>query len=483
MVTMVLFLIFVTHTQASSCNVRDFGAKGDGTAIDSPAINKAISSSSCSIVEFPPGNYLSGSVRLKSHLTLKFDAGATLIAAKDNLNVFDDPEPNPYDMYQDFGHSHWHNSLIWGVGLVNITFTGAGTIDGAGLLASTPPNGGGNKVFGLKSCVGITISEITLRNTGWFALLATNCSDMTITGIKLYARRDGLDIVGCRRVLVDNVIISGGGDDALALKSDYSTGAVLNSYDIKVTNSMIGSNGCNALQFGSETVGPFNDILFENLTLTAAGKAGIGIVSMDGSDISGVTYKNITMTKTTTPFYMYIGARNRRPRPNNMQHLGSISNISLMHITSTHVIGAHGNFSSTIDGQPIDKAFNVSSIKLVGPGIKFTDISINYEGGGIAKDISNDPVHLSDQFPPRKLGVRPSYGWYIRNSNGITFDSMQVTYYNVEQRPGFVLDATNEITLINVTAERGAGLDYDVSVRNGGNVNASASNLVVHHDV
>src|ERR1051326_1500242 len=104
-------------------NVRDYGAKGDGAAIDSPAINAAIDAAAAAgggTVFFPAGSYLSFSLRLKSHLTLYLDSGATIIAAEPPADLsagYDAPEPNPgIDQYEDFGHSHWHNSLIWGEG-------------------------------------------------------------------------------------------------------------------------------------------------------------------------------------------------------------------------------------------------------------------------------------------------------------------------------------------------------------------------------
>ena len=100
-------------------NVRAFGAKGDSTAIETDAINRAIAAAAAAgggTVYFPAGNYLSFSIHLKSNITLFLDNGACLIGAESEkvLGGYDAPEPNATDMYQDFGHSHWHNSLIWG---------------------------------------------------------------------------------------------------------------------------------------------------------------------------------------------------------------------------------------------------------------------------------------------------------------------------------------------------------------------------------
>src|SRR5215213_4549574 len=122
-------------------NVRDFGAKGDGKALDSPAINKSIEAASKmggGTVFFPAGTYRSFSIRLKSNITLYFDQGSILLAAdpNDGDGRYDAPEPNPWDKYQDFGHSHWQNSLIWGENVENVSILGPGLIWGKGLVRS-----------------------------------------------------------------------------------------------------------------------------------------------------------------------------------------------------------------------------------------------------------------------------------------------------------------------------------------------------------
>src|SRR5215213_10604534 len=119
-------------------DVRKFGAKGDGKSLDSPAINKAIDAAAAAgggTVLFTAGTYRSFSIRLKSNVGLYLDQGATILAAdpRDGDGKYDLPEPNQWDPYQDFGHSHWRNSLIWGENLENISILGPGRIDGKGL--------------------------------------------------------------------------------------------------------------------------------------------------------------------------------------------------------------------------------------------------------------------------------------------------------------------------------------------------------------
>ena len=121
-------------------NVRNYGATGDGKNLDSPAINKAIDAAAAAgggTVLVPAGTYLSGSIHLKSNIHLLIDAGATILGAPQNLNAYDETEPFPGIAYQDGGHCYFHNSLIWGENLTNVSITGNGTINGGGLTSNS----------------------------------------------------------------------------------------------------------------------------------------------------------------------------------------------------------------------------------------------------------------------------------------------------------------------------------------------------------
>ena len=127
-------------------NVKAFGAKGDGQTLDTAAINKAIEAAAADgggTVVFPAGTYASHSIHLKSHVALYLDPGSTLLAAdppaEGQPGGYDAPEPNEFDRYQDFGHSHWHNSLIWGENLDDVSIGGPGRIEGCLLYTSPSP--------------------------------------------------------------------------------------------------------------------------------------------------------------------------------------------------------------------------------------------------------------------------------------------------------------------------------------------------------
>src|SRR5262245_32401070 len=122
-ILIVCFLSALAHAAGPSAppvfNVQSYGAGGSGKGNDASAINHAIDAASAvggGTVYFPAGKYVSGSIHLKSSVGLYLDHGAVIQASGDP-EAYDAPEPNQWDKYQDFGHSHWRNSLIWGEGV------------------------------------------------------------------------------------------------------------------------------------------------------------------------------------------------------------------------------------------------------------------------------------------------------------------------------------------------------------------------------
>src|SRR5438093_12597751 len=138
--TLLLFVgLFVSSllNAQSVFNIKTYGATVDGKTVDSKAINDAIDAASKAgggTVYFPAGTFLSYSIRLKSNISLYLDQGCTLLAADSSAGgKYDEPEPGATTKFQDYGHSHWHNSLIWGENLQNISIMGPGLIYGKGL--------------------------------------------------------------------------------------------------------------------------------------------------------------------------------------------------------------------------------------------------------------------------------------------------------------------------------------------------------------
>jgi hypothetical protein len=264
--------------------------------------------------------------------------------------------------------------------------------------------------------------------------------------------------------------ISGGGDDAVKFGSDYSRSKVVDSFNINVTNSVVGSNGCNALQFGSETLGNFHDFLFENISVTAAGKAGIGIVSMDGARIFNIIYNNITMLNTTSAIYMYIGGRLRRPPaglPSNDSLVGAIHDITISNVHATHVSHGSRNWTATIEGQPPDDLVGIHEFHYAGPNIVFLNFTVRSAGGGLPSDAAIIPPHPSMNYPPRYLGHRPAFGMFIRRAREVSLSGVDVSYATTDGRPAFILSDVQGVRVDGtVTAKRSEPwIGYDIGLR------------------
>jgi polygalacturonase len=440
----------VRPTAATVFDVRAYGAKGDGSSNDTPAVNRAISAANAAgggIVEFPSGNYRSrNSIRLKSNVTVQLDSGATLLGSSGT--GYDAAEANPYDSYQDYGHSHFHDAMIWGDNLSNIGFTGSGTIDGDGnLITGNPGKGQADKILSLTRCTGLTLNGITLRRGGHFAALTNGCSDITSDHLRIdtASDRDGWNVINATHVTVTNAVIASN-DDALVFKSDYALGASLPNGHVTVTGAQLSSKCCNALMFGSETCGSFSDYRFDTITITAAGKSGLGIVSMDGADISDVHYRNVTMTGVRSPIMQKIGTRKRC---GGSPGVGHISDVSYTDVTGTAVAGG---FSPTLWGEAgANRISNVS----------FDHVQLTVPGGSAAISTavpSNNPTG----YNPDSIGTRPAFGWYIHDADDIRFTDSSVRFAADDNRPAVQVDTAEAVVFEGLTAQRGSGSPFDV---------------------
>ncbi|WP_171597393.1 glycoside hydrolase family 28 protein [Marinifilum caeruleilacunae] len=431
-------------------NIKDFGAKGDGLTIDTKAINAAIdacSKSKNAKVIVPPGQYISGSIHLKSNIILEIQEGAEILGAPVGIHAYDDPEPNQWDMYQDFGHSHYHNSMILGENLENIKITGKGTINGNNhvLRDNKYGNGDANKLIAMKLCNNITIEGVTLKLGGHFAIILNGCNGVTIKKIAIYTQNDGIDLMACSNVTISNCEIECiryeggqkvGGDDAIGIKSDYSLGYALPCENITITNCFL-SSGCNAIQFGSETVGDIKNVKVTNCVIEHADKAGLGITSNDGSIIENIVFRNITMSKIANPFFILI---TNRGRAGNNPKIGAIKNVLFENIECRDVYGYIKNrvFTSMISGLP---GHHIESVK-------FKNINMTLRGNVDEFDADRKiPFHT--KYTPRSFGKRPSSGFYCRYAKNISFQNVIIELEKPDVRPLFFFDHVSEIDIAN----------------------------------
>lgn len=516
-------------------SVKNFGAKGNGVSLDTNAINRAIETASSKgggTVFFPAGTYLSFSIRLKSNITLYLDNGATILAADPAVDKgkYDLPEPNAFDMYQDFGHSHWKNSLMWGIGIENFAIIGQGKIDGKGLSRRSPgprrprtagdtpvSMGGGNKnaiaplgetsdvkemeglgtkAIALKQSKNITLKDFTIFRAGHFALLATGVDNLTIDGLRVDTNRDGFDIDACRNVRISNVYVNTPNDDAIVLKSSYALGFARATENVTITNAQVSGFDLGTMldgtfqttqefapdkdrvtgriKFGTESNGGFKNIAVSNVNFVHC--RGLAIETVDGGNIEDVSISNITMRDiTTAPIFIRLGKRQRAPAG------APVAKIKRIIIDNVVVSDAHSEFASIIAGlgeSPVED-------------VRLSNIRIHYKGGGTRENAAREVPENEANYPePSMFGIIPAYGFYVRHARGITFDNVSVSFEKEDARPAFMLDNVRGVEFFRTNALLSGGAKMfvlknvaDFSVSQSGNVDDAKFEKVERKDL
>lgn len=502
---LIIFLIFLqvlflgTKLDASVFNVKDYGATGDGKTLDSPAINEAIEKAAANkggTVYFPAGTYLSVSIHLKSNVAVYLDQGATILAAnpKDGYK-YDLPEENKWDEYQDFGHTYWHNSLIWGENLENISIFGPGLINGDGLVRSGSQSrskeqqqalrgkapegkkmgpfgypsatdavepGWGNKAIALKLCRNVILKDFSILHGGHFAILATGVDNFTIDNLKIDTDRDGIDIDCCKNVRVSNCAVNSPFDDGICLKSSFGLGFAKATEDVNITNCFVSGydegtmldgtfkreykkfshhSPTGRIKFGTESNGDFKNITISNCVFEYC--RGLALETVDGSKLEDVTINNITMRDIgNSPIFLRLGRRMRGPEG---VPVGELKRVIISNIV---IYNAAPESSVLITGLP---GKDIEDILL-------KNIKIYYRGGGTEEQASINPPENETGYPePHNFGEMPSYGFFIRHVSNIKMSNIEVKYMKKDMRSPFVLDdvKNSEFNFINAQKESG----------------------------
>jgi polygalacturonase len=491
-------------------DIRTYGAVGDGKTVDSPAINKAIEAAATAgggTVFFPAGTWLSFSIRLKSHVALYLSQGSTILAADSpkpgettgyNGGTYDAAEPNTaWDAYQDYGHNHWHNSLIWGEDIHDVSITGPGIIFGKGLSfgagpgrppgAAPPANpprspiegaaivrpprgnytmfqaeqpGVGNKAIAMKNCRNVIFRDFSILKGGHFGLLLTGVDNLTIDNLTIDTDRDGIDIDCCRNVRVSNCFVNSPWDDAICPKSSYALGYNRATENVTITNCYVAGsyelgtmfdgtykkftpdvprlarNG--RIKCGTESNGGFKNIAISNCVFD--GCMGLALESEDGALCEDIAISNITMRDVVSaPLFWRLGARLRGPKESTK--IGTLQRIVVDNLVSYNT-GPHiSSILSGISGSPICD-------------VKISNVYIQHRGGGSADDAKIVMPQNDDKYPdPGMFGpTTPSQGFFLRHVNNLEMSHVEVQPATPDQRPSFYLEDVNRVDFIAVTA-------------------------------
>ncbi len=496
----------------TSYNVRDFGAAGDGVKLDSPAINRAIDAAVAAgggTVVLPPGTYLSGSVHLKSNINLQIDAGAVLLGAPQT------PENNPYDpvepweghAYQDGGHTYFHNSLIWGENLVNVSITGRGMINGGGMINQdgtedqitgfaaaagtinrppTNPNGAstqdaasapatrpafrgfnapnpGNKAIALKLCKNVLIRDVTIYHGGHFAILTTGVDMLTIDNVMIDTNRDGMDIDCCRNVMVSNCRVNSPTDDGICPKSTLALGELRITENMTITNCEVSGFQEGTLLDGTMKpyrnrdgsiggtgrikMGTESNGGFRNVTIsncTFRSCRGLALEEVDGGILENFAISNLTMMDIAGyPIYITTGQRNRGP---NVTSPSVMRNITISHVIATGVDATSGIQITGLPDMPIEN-------------LRIEDVRIHYNGGGTREQADRVPPELNKGYPePSRVGVMPAYGLYARHVKDLELANLRFTFEQPDARPAIAAVDVHGLEIDNLKAQLGQGV-------------------------
>jgi hypothetical protein len=405
-------------------NVLDYGARGDSSYVNSKPIQSAIEAcekAGGGTVYFPAGKFISGTIFMKSNITLFFDAGALLIGSK---NLSDYPVTVP--AIRSYTDNYTDKSLIYGEGLEHTGIIGDGILDGNG-TAFKGPYKVRPYMIRFINCRDLLIRDITFRNSPMWVQHYLLCENVNIDGITVDSRRDfvnndGIDIDACKNVRISNCEINSG-DDAIVLKSTLNEPC----RNIVVTNCFISSN-CNGFKLGTESNGGFDNITFSNSVIYDTKLGGISLELVDGGALDKVSVSNITMNNVGTAIFIRLG---NRARPFNEKAekpgMGSLSNVIISNVQATNV----GSTGCSITGIP---GFPVRNVSL-------DQIRLMFDGGGTSDLVGREIPEIPEKYPEfRMFGLLPAYGFYCRHVENLSFKDAEIGYLKPDARPAMVCD-------------------------------------------
>jgi hypothetical protein len=431
-------------------SVRKFGASGDGAAKDTRAVQAAIDAAGKQggCVYFPPGRYLCGTVRLRSHVSLYLENGAVMVASPERGD-FDELEKLDFNSYSDAETTDFNYALIRGREVDRVTIMGPGVID----MARTKRHG--PKPIALKLCRDILIRDVTIENSPNYNISLLGCDYVDVLGVTIRKGYcDGIDPDSCRYVRIANCYIQSW-DDAIVPKASPSLGYLRATEHVTVINCVL-TTGCNALKLGTESSGGFKDIVFSNCSIYSdldrwpghPATSGLSIESVDGGPLERVAVSNLVMNGVQAPVFVRLGNRGRAQKEPVPKFLREIS--------ISDVVATGAELTSSITGIP---GHNVS-------GITVRNIRITALGGGQPELATKPVAELEREYPDADMfKALPAYGLYCRHVNGLVLEGLQLGFAQPEGRPALILEEVSNADLRNVLAQPPAGAAAAVEFR------------------
>ena len=446
--------------------VTEFGAKADGITLNTNAIQKGIdfvNEQGGGRLIFPTGTYLTGTIYLKSNVTIHLEAGATLLGST-----------NPWD-YEKDSYVRWM-SMIFAIKQQNIGITGKGTIDGRGfetannmvdyilrgiyedpLKLGRPNETNRPQNIYFRECENVTIKDITLRDPASWNQTYDQCKNLYVDGIvvdsKSYWNNDGIDVVDCDGVVLKNAFIDAA-DDVFCFKSHDANHMCQNV----VVENCVGRSSANGLKFGTVSRGGFRNFKVKNIKIYDTYRSAITFAAVDGALIENIEVDGVQSVHTGNVIYLRIGDRwgaGKKPVMRNIV----IKNVY------AEIPADKPDAGYSYEGPIEDLPRNISPASIVGlPGYKIQNVTLqNIEivspGGGnpyyayrghTPAELDSIPEMASAYPEFSQFKELPAWGFYIRHAEGIVFDNVTLKALKKDYRPAIVADDVQGIELKQV---------------------------------
>jgi polygalacturonase len=437
-------LLFLNNILNAQWQITQFGAIPDGKTLNTFAIQTAIDTCAKKggTVIIPKGVFLTGTIHLKSNVTLKITEGGVLLGSAKR---------------DDYQKNDWF-ALILAKGQKNIAITGKGTIDGqgaalaadvermrqAGLIKNVKPYNRPDEnhrpqIIEMTDCQNVKIEGITIKNAACWVQTYNNCTDMIFKNMRVestaFWNNDGLDLVDCRNVLIKNCYINSA-DDGICLKSYSTTNFCEN---IKIARCTIRSSA-SAFKMGTASYGGFKHIRVKNLYIFDTYRSAVALESVDGGVIEDVKIKNIVGNNIGNAIFIRLGIRNKRP-------VGRIENITIKNLKAT-IPKEKPDKGYPIEGPPADSISNLLPSSIVGlpnhriKNVLLKNIEIHHAGGGdkairciLPTEIDKIPEHAAEYPEFSMFGELPAWGFFLRHTEGVYFKRLKLILEEKDYRP------------------------------------------------
>lgn len=420
--------------QAATVDAAQSGAVGDGVTLTTEAIQRAIDGCSAAgggVVDFPAGRYLTGTIQIKNGVTLRLEAGATLLGstrAEDyrNLDPFFDGNGIRGDG-KPLGYA-----LIVSLDADHVGIEGPGTVDGQGPALKAHEHPYAIRPFLLRwiHCHDVTVRDVTLKGPGAWTLNMARTDGARIEHVTIRSRgqgiqnNDGINLDSCSHIQVRHCdVISG--DDALVIKA---TSPALSSHDISAEDCDLSSN-TNAIKLGTEAIGGFSHIEVTHCRVTDTRMSGIALYEVDGADLRQVTISDVTMDGVMVPISVRLGARLATFRKGDVPRPapGTLSDVLIRNVTAKHV-GLIGILINGLPGHPVET-------------LTLDHVHLEVPGGGSAADAAVVLPENAKAYPEYSMFGKhlPASAVYIRHARNLVFKAVKVDVLAPDARPKTVL--------------------------------------------